>query len=80
MGGAQQTLLSEAKLIVTLNLRSNVILLAIIPGLLLAAMISGSTFGVLQKLASKVRGWLKQPRQALIFSAMCWRNVQSRRL
>jgi len=55
--------LSEAKLIVTLNLRSKVILLAIIPSFLLAAMISGTTFWVLQKLASEE---VAQTRELLI--------------
>lgn len=36
-----------------LSLRSKIILLTIIPGLLLAAVISGITFWVLQKLASE---------------------------
>ncbi|MGF6518829.1 methyl-accepting chemotaxis protein [Pseudomonas sp. BT76 TE3572] len=47
----------------TLNLRSKVILLAIIPSLLLAAMISGTTFWVLQKLASEE---VAQTRELLI--------------
>lgn len=47
----------------TLNLRSKVILLAIIPSFLLAAMISGTTFWVLQKLASEE---VAQTRELLI--------------
>ena len=47
----------------TLNLRSKVILLAIIPSLLLAAIISSSTFWVLQKLASEE---VAQTRELLI--------------
>ncbi|VVP18353.1 hypothetical protein PS858_03673 [Pseudomonas fluorescens] len=46
-----------------LSLRSKVILLTIIPGLLLAAVISGITFGVLQKLASEE---VEQTRDLLI--------------
>ena len=47
----------------TLSLRSKVILLTIIPGLLLAAVISGITFWVLQKLASEE---VEQTRDLLI--------------
>ena len=46
-----------------LSLRSKIILLTIIPGLLLAAVISGITFGVLQKLASEE---VEQTRDLLI--------------
>lgn len=46
-----------------LSLRSKIILLTIIPGLLLAAVISGITFWVLQKLASEE---VEQTRDLLI--------------